>query len=153
MQLLAKRGQRAGGLMGGKVIFQLGIRAEYGPEEKTAINKYNLGGEVIYNSEAAKRHLSAADAHLSAGTGTGLLRGLGAVVLAGMKLNITIASLAKGHHIECKDLAELIEAEEAIADACKNVKTYLDVAATFDGSEVLLDIEDRPPPSICKYAS
>jgi hypothetical protein len=143
MQLLVKRGQRAGGLMGGKVVFQLDLRAEYAPEEKAAINKYNLGGEAIYNSGAAKRHLDAAGDHLAAGTGTGLLKGLGAIALAGMKLNITIASLAKGHHIECKDLAELVEAEATIADACKNVKTYLDVAATFDGREVLIDIEQH----------
>ncbi len=55
-----------------------------------------------------------------------------------MNLNITIASLAKGHHIECKDLGELIAAESALCEACKNVKSFLDVAATFDGREIIV---------------
>ena len=48
------------------------------------------------------------------GSAKGLLKGLGSLVLAKMNLNITIASLQQGQHIECKDLGELLECEEAI---------------------------------------
>jgi hypothetical protein len=141
MQLKIKRSQRSGGVFGSKVIFTLDIRAEYAPEEKTNINKYNLGGEVIYNSEAAKGHLDRMGSQVD-GSGMGLLKGVGSLMLAKMNLNVTIASLAKGHHIECKDLNELIEAENALCDACKNLRTFLDVAATFDGREVVIDLND-----------
>lgn len=141
MQLLIKRSQRSGGVFGNKVLFALDVRAEYAPEEKGNINKYGLGGEVIYNSQAAKAHLDRAGQQLDAG-GMGLLKGVGSMILAGMNLNVTIASLAKGHHIECKDLNELIEAENALRDACKNLKTFLEVAATFDGREVVIDLND-----------
>jgi hypothetical protein len=143
MQLKIKRSQRAGGLMGGKLLFCLDVRAEYSPEEQDSIKKYKLGGEVIYNSESAKRHLDAANAHLDAGSqGSvgGLLRGVAAIAMAKMNLHITIDSLAKGHHIECKELDELLGAEQTIHSACKNMKLYLDAAKTFDGREVVLDL-------------
>jgi len=135
MQLKLQRSQRTGGLMGGKAIFVLDIRAEYSPDERTSINKYSLGGEVIYNSQKATDHLDRAVQSTSA------FRTLGSIALAKMSLNITIAGLAKGQHIECKDLGELLGCEEAICDACKNVKAFLDAAATFDGREVVVEVE------------
>ena len=135
MQLKLKRSQRTGGLMGGKTIFALDIRAEYAPAERDSINKYSLGGEVIYNSQKATEHLDRSQQASSA------FKALGSLALAKMNLNITIASLAKGHHIECKDLAELLGCEEAIHAACTNIRSYLDAAATFDGREVVLDVE------------
>src|SRR5271156_1535320 len=46
MQIKITRSQRKGGIMGGKVIFMLDMRAEYSEQERETINKYNLGGEV-----------------------------------------------------------------------------------------------------------
>ncbi|HEY2032897.1 MAG TPA: hypothetical protein VGH02_04355 [Rhizomicrobium sp.] len=46
MQLKLQRSQRRG--MTGKVLFCLDIRADYSPEERTNINRYAIGGEVIY---------------------------------------------------------------------------------------------------------
>jgi hypothetical protein len=63
------------------------------------------------------------------------------MAMAKMSLNISIASLGKGHHIECKDLEELLEAEETVRTACKNVTRYLEAAATFDGSEIVIDYD------------
>lgn len=142
MQLKIQRSQRKGGMLGGKVIFALDIRAEYTPEERDSINKYSLGGEVIYSSQASKEHLARVDQHLEAG-GANILKGAGSLILARMNLNITIASLAKGQHIECKDLVELIDAENAVCEACKNVKSFLAVAATFDGREVVIDFDEQ----------
>ncbi|HLK57621.1 MAG TPA: hypothetical protein VKU00_13735 [Chthonomonadaceae bacterium] len=144
MQLKIKRSQRQGGLLGGKVLFGLDVLADYTAEEKANINKYNLGGEVIYNSQAAKQHLARMEQQIDKGA-VGLLKGVGSLVLAGMNLNITIASLGRGHHIECKDLAELLEAEQTIIEACKSVRTYLQAAATFDGREILVDLDEQKP--------
>jgi hypothetical protein len=52
---------------------------------------------------------------------------------------VTVYSLMKGVHVECKSMIELLGAEEAIADAGKNLRTYLDTAATFDGREEILE--------------
>jgi len=57
-----------------------------------------------------------------------------------MGLSVSIASLQKGHQINCPDLAELLECENAIIDACKNIKTFLEAAETFDGREILVDL-------------
>lgn len=142
MQLLLKRSQRAGGVFGGKVLFALDIRSEYTPEERSNINKYNLGGEVIYNSEASKRNLASMESQMD-GSVAGLFKGLGSLALAGMKLNITIASLQKGHHIECKDLSELLGAEEEVREACKGLAQFLKIAAAFDGREEVVDFDEH----------
>ena len=131
MQLKVQHSQRKGMT---KTIFCLDVRAEYTPDEKDNINKHNLGGEVVYSSKEAQTQLQNLQNAQTAG-GAILSR-----VLLGMNLNITIASLQKGHHIECKDLGELIDAENSVVQACKNVKGWLEVAKSFDGSEAVIDI-------------
>jgi hypothetical protein len=128
------------------VLFCLDIRADYSPEQRDNIRKYKLGGQTIYNSQSARKHLETAGAHLdrtqSGGVGeraSGLARGMLSMAMAKMSLNISIASLGRGHHIECKDLEELLEAEDTVRNACKNVTRYLDVAATFNGSEIVIE--------------
>ncbi len=149
MQLRLQRTQRAGGLTGGTILFCLDVRADYDQEERSNINRYKLGGQAIYNSRAAQKHLDASGQHLDsmkgASTGgmlVGLARGATSLALAKMQLNVSIASLGRGHHIECKDLDELLEAEDTIRTACKNLTKYLEVAATFDGSEIVVEYEN-----------
>lgn len=67
------------------------------------------------------------------------------MAMAALKLNITIGSLQKGQHVECKSLDELLAAEDAILTACKNLKAFLETAATFDGREVLIDFDTAEP--------
>jgi len=148
MQLKIQRSQRAGGVLGGTVIFCLDVRADYSPAEQDNIRKYKLGSQVIYNSQAARKHLERAGTHLertqAGGTGeraAGLARGVFSMAMAKMSLNISIASLGRGHHIECKDLDELLEAEETVREACKSVTRYLEVAASFDGSEMVVEYD------------
>lgn len=141
MQLKVKRSQSTTGLISKSVVFCADIRAEYTPEERANINRYNLGGEVIYSSRAAAEHLNRMGQHVD-GSAKGLIKGLGSLVLAKMNLNITIASLQQGHHIECKDLSELLECEQAIVTACKNLKGFLEAAATFDGREIVVGLDE-----------
>ena len=148
MQLRIQRSQRTGGIVGKTVFFCLDVRADYSPEEQDNIQKYKLGSQGIYNSRAAKKHLDTMDAQLSrvdsksAGEQfAGLARGAVSLVMAKMNLNITIASLGKGHHVECKDLEELLETEDTVRTACKSVTRYLEVADTFNGSEVVIEYE------------
>jgi hypothetical protein len=150
MQLKLQRSQRAGGAFGTVVIFCLDARAEYSAAEAANIGKYKLGGQSVYNSQAARRHLEQAGTHLdrtqSGGTGEralGLARGIASMALAKMHLNISIASLGRGHRIECKDLSELLEAESALMEACRNLREFLQVAASFNGSIILVDFDNN----------
>lgn len=150
MQLKLQRSQRMGGILAGTVVFCLDVRADYTEDERRNINKYKLGGQVIYNSQAARKHLERAGAHLGRTQNRGdlkdqfggLAHGAFSMALAKMSLNISIASLGRGHHIECKDLDELLEAEDTVREACKNVTRYLQVAETFNGSEVVVEYEN-----------
>ena len=107
------------------VVFLLTARADLSEEEKHNVEKYKLGGEVIYNSESSKKHLD-----------KGTLAGL---ALAKMSLNVTVNSLTRGQTINCSTLDEVLAAESAVREACEALKTYLDVAATFDGREEVVE--------------
>lgn len=149
MQLKLQRSQRPGGVLGTTVIFCLDARADYSPAEASNIGKYKIGGQLVYSSQAARRHiadthrhLDRTNSHLAREQVAGLARGVFSLAMAKMSLNISIASLGRGHHIECKDLAELLDAEQALMEACRNVKQFLAEAATFSGSLILVDFDD-----------
>src|SRR5437588_9783986 len=127
MQIKIQRSQRQGGISL-KVIFCLDARIFLTAEEQANVSRYRLGGQVIYNSQAARKHLDKADA---AGRQGSYFRSIASVAMAAMNLNITIDSLQRGQHIECKDLDELLAAEEALMTACENLKNYLRAASTF----------------------
>ncbi|HWA92086.1 MAG TPA: hypothetical protein VG889_18750 [Rhizomicrobium sp.] len=142
MQLKLQRSQRMGGVMGGTVVFCLDAQAEYTGPEAANIDKYRLGKQVVYNSRAAKKHLDNAEARRGGGGILGYVTGLFSLMRAALSLTISIDSLGRGQHIECKDLDELLEAEDAVMEACRTLKRYLDIAATFNGSLALIDFSD-----------
>lgn len=144
MQLKLQRSQRDGGLISRTVIFCLDARVEFTAEEQRHITRYKLQNEVIYNSEASARYLARAEAQ-NDGSIKGGLKSLASAAMAAMRLNISIASLQRGQHVECKSLDELLGAEEAIMTACQNLRAYLDTAATFDGREVLFAFDTGGP--------
>ncbi len=131
--------------MGGKLLFCLDARVEFNGQERDNITKYKLGSMCIYNSEASKKHLAAAAGNMATGNAMGSLKAIGSYALAAINLNITIDGLSKGTHVECKDMDELLGAEEAVVSACENLKAYLAAAATFDGREILMDFSGAEP--------
>ena len=152
MQLKLRRSQRAGGMLGGKVIFALDARAELSADEQGLVRKYALGKLVVYDSEARKKHGEAAYGHFdnaantpgNTGSSAGRslwsnARGLASAAMMALTLRVTVDSVMSGQHIECKDLDELLGAEAAIVDACKSLKAYLDTAVTFDGREEVFE--------------
>lgn len=145
MQLKIQRSQREGGVMSKTVIFCIDARVEFTPAEQASITRYKLQKQVIYNSEASKKHLDSAAGFQVGNSLGGNFRSLASVAMAAMNLNISIESLQRGQHVECKSLDELLGAEEAIMDACRNLRAYLDTAATFDGREVLIDFNTADP--------
>ncbi|WP_157785769.1 hypothetical protein [Bradyrhizobium liaoningense] len=147
MQLRLRRSQRSGGLISSKVFFALDARAELSPEEKVLVSKYRLGKLVVYDSKARKKHQETAYGHFdeaAAGTSAGRgwwknARGLASAAMMALSLRITVEGLMNGQHIECKDLSELLGAEAAILNACKNLRAYLDTAQAFDGREEVFE--------------
>jgi len=147
MQLKLRRSQRSGGMLAKKVVFALDARADLSEEERELISKYGLGSLVVYDSEARKKHNSATLGHLDSADALGSpgrsiwsgARSLASAAMAALTLRITIDSLSSGHHIECKDLDEMLGAEAAIIEACKNIKAYLETALTFDGREEVVE--------------
>lgn len=114
MKLRISRSQKSSGMVHKSVMFALDARVELTPEEQKDVKKYELAKEVIYNSEASRRHLETSAAY-NDGTAQGLLKSAMHLAMAKMKLNITIGSLVNGHHIEAKSLDELKGAENRMS--------------------------------------
>jgi hypothetical protein len=168
MQLMIQRSQRAGGALGDAVVFCLDVRADYSFAEQDSIRRYGLGPQVVYNSETARRYLAKADGDLDRTQSSAarermaaLARGALYLWMAKINLNITVASLGRGHRIQCRDLEELLMAEDTVRFACKNVTRYLEIAATFDGRATVIGydqggetmrIADAAPPLLGRPA-
>lgn len=132
MQLKVRRNQRSA-MLGGKVVFTLDVVAELDHEERALVERYKLWNETVYSSEAVNQHAERAQA--------GNLAALGSLITDKMlKRFFTIKNLVTGEHIECKDLGEVIAAEEQVRAACANLKSYLALASTFDGREEVVEV-------------
>jgi hypothetical protein len=138
VQLKLKRSQRTAGITGSKVVYMLDARVELTSNERAIVLKHGLGKLVIYDSEARKKQMQTAGERMAGGGLLGTAWGLASVAMAAMSLQITIDSLTNGHHIECKTMDELLGAESAIREGCENLRTYLDLAVTFDGREEII---------------
>ena len=139
MQLVLRRSQKTAGLMTKSVLFCMDARVDLSPEERSSVDKYKLGSQVLYNSTAAEAALAKAAAHHAGGS---FVKSAVNIAMSRLSLSVTVDSLTKGHHIECKDLDELLGAEAAIKSACDNIRTYIDLASTFDGREIVLDLNE-----------
>jgi hypothetical protein len=143
IQLKLRRSQKSGLL--GKPSFVLDARADLTPEAKGLVTKYGLGSLVVYDSKARQQRAEQAAGHFDAAhvqsygsAGRSLwssAKGLANAAVMALSLRVTV----NGQHIECKDLDELLGAEAAIVEACKNLKAYIETAQTFDGREELLE--------------
>ena len=123
MKLLLRRDQRSGLL--GKMIFSLEVRAEISDDERTRIGKYKLGKELLYvrNTE------------MPPGEGWS---GLGkALMFHAMNLTVSVNDLVGGKKIECKDILEMLAAEQQIKDAAVNFGRILEAASHFGGEQII----------------
>ncbi len=152
MALKLKRSEHKGAL--GKMIFALDARMEVSSETQALIQKYKLGSHVVYESAKREKYAQAAKGHLenshdntsifdspgrqALGIGKSFYRIARAAISAtasALSLRITVDSLIKGHHIECKDMNQLLDAEDEIKQAAINLKGHLQAAGTFTGTE------------------
>lgn len=131
MQLKVRRNQKTSML--GKVIFTLDVRAELSAEETGLVTRYKLANEVVYTTDQSSANADRAHA----GNAMALAKLLADKVL---KNFFTVSDLVSGQHIECKELQQVLAAEEQVRAACANLKQHLALAQTFDGTEVVLEI-------------
>ena len=103
-KLLLRRDQKSG--LTGKITFLLDARVELSPDIQELIRKYKMGKEVLYEK------LKIED------PGRGLLGVASRLAIKAMNLTITVDTLVKGQHIECKDILEMRAVEEQIKEAC-----------------------------------
>ncbi len=132
MKLLLRRDQRQG-MLGGKIIFTLDVRAQISPEEHANIDRYKLGGQFLYvkNTDVPREEG---------------LKGVGKLLLFhAMNITISVNDLVNGKKIECKDIMEMLAAEEQIKESAINFGRILEAAAHFGGEEVIaLGTDEKP---------
>lgn len=112
MKLYLRRGQ-AKGMLGG-TSFELTARVELTPDESSLVSKYKADKEVLLEKQIAIPFMNRTVA-----------------------LNINIGTLTKGQSFKCKDIADVLNYEGGVREACQNFKTYLDAMKNFGGEEVI----------------
>lgn len=125
MKLVLRRDQKSGALGIGKISFVLDVRAELTGEEQANIKKYKLGDTLLYERKPLNE---SADGTVSLGS---------ALAYRMLNLTITVDDLLKGKQISCKDIVEMLAAEEQIKGAAETFKAVLHAATGFGGEEVL----------------
>jgi hypothetical protein len=125
MKLLLRRNQRTA-ILGNKMVFTLEVRADLTAEEKADIFKYKLGDTVLYEKMT-----------MGPDRGYGLLGLASRVAFRAANISVSVADLAGGKKVECKDIVEMIAVIDQIKEAAEVFKAVLDAASHFGGEEVL----------------
>ncbi len=124
MDLLIRRSERTGAF--GGAIYVLEVRAGMSEQEMAWIQKYKFGPSILYS----KKDRPAVD--------TGTVTGVGMLLLHhALNLTVSVNDLVHGKRIECKDIVELLAAEEQIREAAKVFGSVLKAASQFGGEEVI----------------
>lgn len=109
-----------------KQVFSITVRAEISAIEREAIDKYKLSDEVLY-----------VDGDTPDYNPNSVMSTLGAVAKNMRVGKLVVRNLVDGKTFESDNIADMLGTEEQITNAAKNLKTYLDVATTFGGREVI----------------
>ena len=112
MKLMITRDQ-AKGMFGG-VKFQMDAKVELTSDEAAVIKKYKADKEVLISKEVK-------------------------IPFTGKAINlaITIDSLVAGQTFKCSDIAEILESEKSVKEACESFKNYIVVMNNFGGQETI----------------
>lgn len=126
MKLIIERSQKSAGMISKKQVFSITVRAEISAIEREAIDKYKLSDEVLY-----------VDGDTPDYNPNSVMSTLGAVAKNMRVGKLVVRNLVDGKTFESDNIADMLGTEEQITNAAKNLKTYLDVATTFGGREVI----------------
>jgi hypothetical protein len=128
MELLLSKSQKSGMMGMGAIVFILNIKTKLTDEEQALVKKYKMGKEVVYE----KLPVGAAVAGMG-----GIAGALTAITAKALKLVFTVDDLVKGRTIECKDILDMIAAEQQIRDAADGLWGILQASKNFEGEEVV----------------
>lgn len=112
MKLYITRGQAKG--VFGKVKFSLKARVELNNEEAALVKKYKAQDEILLEKELKIPFLKKK-----------------------YVLLLKVGSFIMGEEFKCKDIADILQYEENIKEACKIFKNYIEVMKSFGGEEVI----------------
>lgn len=125
MKLLLRRDQKPGMLGMGKITFLLDVRAQLTEDEQANVKKYKMGDTLLYSQKEIQDKSQTIGGSLSM------------IAKSMMNLTISVKDLAEGKRVECKDILEMLAAEEQIKQACQTFAQVLRAAATFGGEEIV----------------
>jgi len=112
MRLLIKRNQPTH--VADAVRFELQAKTQLTPEEADLVEAYDLGRMVVLKTEL--------QAPVSGQP---------------IQLLLKIKDLIDGRRFDCNDIAEVLETENSVKQACENFRGYLQVMENFDSEQVL----------------
>lgn len=136
MKLLIRRAQKAGML--GKQKYTLHVRAQITAAEQELIHKNGLANELLLYYE---RDTGAGMVNGMLAKG-GIIGGIGGLLKTMRDVPLTVAALVNGTNFTCDNVAQLLDVENEAIQAAKNLKRYLEAAASF-GGEIAIDIDDE----------
>lgn len=119
MELILKRDQDKG-MLGG-IKFTLEAKAVLTAEEQELVKKYKANKYVLFDSKEQSH--------------------LGGFINVG-PISYTINDLAVGIKDKVKDVSILLQKEQVLIEACKNLKNALDVMKSFGGEYRVIFKED-----------
>lgn len=102
------------------------MQAEINQAERDAIKKYKLEDDLLYMD--GDRPVVDANNPLSV---------LGGMLKSARIGKLRVRDLVDGKTFENDDIGGMLATEAQIKEAAENLKTYLDVAASFGGREVI----------------
>lgn len=136
MKLLIRRAQKSGLL--GKNKFSLHVRAQITEAEQKLIQQNGLANELLLYYERDQTAGGMVNSMYAQG---GFIGGLGGMLKLMRDVQLTVNALIVGTTFNCDNVAQLLDVETEAVQAAKNLKRYLEAAATF-GGEVAIDIDD-----------
>jgi len=102
------------GMMGG-VTFSVTGKVTLTPEEEQLVRHYKLEGEILLKKKMKNIWGQLTDNEVS----------------------VLVRNLLNGDSFKCKDLPEVIAYRDSLIAASKSLKSYLEIARTFGGEEVI----------------
>lgn len=128
MELLLSRSQKTGFTGLGAITFVLNLRSKLTADEAGYVQTYKLGKDILYEKASVMDKLPK----------LGPWQRIFSFFAAKAKGHIfTVNDLVKGRTVECKDIIEMIEAEEQIKVAAQNFHNVLQTCQQFGGEEVI----------------
>jgi len=129
MRLKLRRDQKSG--LTGSITFKLLAIVDLDADEVAVVKKYKLGKEILYETPKGTAALQL----LSSG---GALAGITATIAAKATNQIlTVNDLVNGKEISCKNINEMLAAEEQIRQACLGLSSILLACEHFGGEEII----------------